>query len=212
MAGWVKIRVRRTPEEARTLILDAAERVFATRLPDTVGLKEVAREADVAHSLITHYFGTYEAMVETTLERRFQIVREEMMRTIGRLVGEDADAKAILAAYRAGIVKAASNPATVRLVTWAILSGRAGAADFFPNRIQGLRLLVDAMSQRSTVPREDLEFLVISIFGIAAVSTYGSRAFAGSLGRKSISGEAFNHRVDEMVGGFLRTASRRSIR
>jgi hypothetical protein len=41
-------RVRRSPEEARTLILDAADRVFRTHLPDSVGLKEIARVVHAA--------------------------------------------------------------------------------------------------------------------------------------------------------------------
>ena len=71
-----KKRVRRSPDEARTLILDAADRVFAKKLPDAVGLKDVAREAGVSHALVTHYFGTYDGLVEATLERRFH----QMMR------------------------------------------------------------------------------------------------------------------------------------
>ena len=69
-------RARRSPEEARALILEAAERVFATHLPDVVGLKDVAREAGVSHALVTHYFGTYSALVEATLERRFFKLRD----------------------------------------------------------------------------------------------------------------------------------------
>src|SRR4051812_23554771 len=79
-------RVRRTPEEARERILEAAERVFATHLPDVVGLKDVAREAGVSHALVTHYFGTYAALVEATLERRFDKVRDELIPVIVGLV------------------------------------------------------------------------------------------------------------------------------
>ncbi|HSO35692.1 MAG TPA: helix-turn-helix domain-containing protein, partial [Labilithrix sp.] len=75
-------RVRRSPEEAQTVILDAAERVFALHLPDAVGLKEVAREAGISHALITHYFGTYGGLVEATLERRFTRVRDTLVREL----------------------------------------------------------------------------------------------------------------------------------
>ena len=62
-------RVRRSPEEARTLILDAADAVFREHLPDAVGLKEVAKAAGVSHALVTHYFGTYANLVEAALEK-----------------------------------------------------------------------------------------------------------------------------------------------
>lgn len=204
------MRIRRTPEEARTAILDAAERVFATQLPDVAGLKDVAREAGISHALITHYFGTYDAMIEATLERRFAIVRAEIIESIGTLVSDEADVKALLRAYRAAVAKAASNPATARLVTWAILSDRARAADFFPHRVQGLRLLVDAMSARSRVPREDLEFAVVASLGIAAVSSFGRPVLAGSLGRKpSKTDDAdFERRADAMFDAYLQSAER----
>src|SRR6185503_1118148 len=69
-------RRRRDPATARQELLDAAERVFAQRQPDRVGLKEVAREAGVSHALITHYFGTYAGLLEATLERRNRATRE----------------------------------------------------------------------------------------------------------------------------------------
>ncbi|HZJ68032.1 MAG TPA: helix-turn-helix domain-containing protein [Kofleriaceae bacterium] len=50
-----KPRVRRSPEEARTHILDAADAVFRDHLPDAVGLREIAVAAGVSHGLVTHY-------------------------------------------------------------------------------------------------------------------------------------------------------------
>ena len=70
--------MRRTPEAARDEILAAAERVFTDALPDSVGLKDVAREAGVSHPLVSHYFGTYEGLVDATLERRLLKLREDL--------------------------------------------------------------------------------------------------------------------------------------
>ena len=204
-------RARRSPEEARTLILDAAERVFATHLPDVVGLKDVAREAGVSHALVTHYFGTYSALVEATLERRFFKLRDELHPVVMSLVTEDADAKKVLSAHRRAIAKAASDPATIRLVTWALLSGRAAADDFFPHRMQGLKLLADSLEARSTAPREDLEFLLVANFALTVVWTLGHRAFTGALGKKPSRAldESFEGRIEAMLEAFLRSAERR---
>src|SRR5690242_21904669 len=72
-------RRRRSPEQARVELLDAAERVFAKANPRAVGLKQVAREAGVSHALITHYFGTYAGLVEATLERRVRALRQRIL-------------------------------------------------------------------------------------------------------------------------------------
>ena len=71
-------RKRRSPEEARRLILDAAEHVFSERGPDAAGLKLVAAQAGVTHGLVTHYFRTYDALVEATMERATTRARERL--------------------------------------------------------------------------------------------------------------------------------------
>ena len=204
-------RTRRSPEEARALIIEAAERVFATRLPDVVGLKDVAREAGVSHALVTHYFGTYSALVEATLEKRFFKLRDELVPMVLSLVTEHADARTMIAAHRQAVMKAASEPATVRLATWALLSGRVAADDFFPHRMQGLKLLADALEARSTAPREDLEFLLVASFALTTTWMFAGRAFAGALGHKPTREleDAFERRIDAMLETFLRTAERR---
>lgn len=206
-----RTRARRSPDEARLLILDAAERVFAKHLPDVVGLKDVAREAGVSHALVTHYFGTYASLVEATLERRFERLREELLPVMLGLVASEADAKTMLAAYRNAIQRAASDPATLRLLIWAMLSGRVAADDFFTHRMQGLKLLADALERRSAAPREDLEFLLVVSFALAAIWTAGGRAFAGALGHKPTSeiGDAFERRTGAMIERFLRVAEGR---
>ncbi len=204
-------RVRRTPEEARAHILDAAARVFAVHLPDVVGLKEVAAEAGVSHALVTHYFGTYAGLVEATLEQRFHRLRDELVPAFAALVATDADPSALLDAYRRAIARAASDPATLRLFVWALLSGRAAAGDFFPHRMQGLKLLADALSARSSAPREDLEFLLIASFALATTWSFGEHAFAGALGRRANAdwSEGFERRTADLLEGFLRRVERR---
>jgi AcrR family transcriptional regulator len=207
-------RARRTPEEAKAVILAAAERVFARHLPDVVGLKDVAREAGVSHALVTHYFGTYAALVEATLERRFQAMRDELVPVVLRLVESHADVRAMLAAHRRAIQRAASDPVNVRLLVWALLSGRVAADDFFPHRMRGLKLLADVLAQRSSAPREDLEFLLIVSFCLASLWTVGESAFAGALGRRPTREltEGFERRVDALIDTFLRTAEKASRR
>lgn len=209
-----KKRVRRSPEEARALILDAAERVFATRLPDVAGLKDIAREAGVSHALVTHYFGTYDALVEATLERRFHALRETLLPSLMRMLGEDADAGTFLAAHRREVARAASDPAMVRLGVWAAMSGRIEAADFFPHRMQGLKLLADALEARSKARREDLEMALVASFALAVVWRAAGRAIAGAMGKRpSKELDAwFEARTADMLDAFLDRSVRRAGR
>lgn len=198
-------RVRRSPEEARTIILDGADRVFGKHLPDAVGLKEIARESGVSHALVTHYFGTYAGLVEAALERRFERLRASLVNQLFGVFDPASGAAELLAAYRAAIRKDAADPVTVRLAMWAMLSGRTREPDFFANRVQGLRLLADALEKRTDVSREDLEFCLVASFALTVVWTLGGHALAGALGKKKQAAvdEAFEAQVARMLNRFL---------
>jgi AcrR family transcriptional regulator len=204
-------RVRRSPEEARNVILDAADRVFALHLPDAVGLKEIGREAGVSHALVTHYFGTYAGLVEATLERRFERLRASLVQQLFGAFEAKASAGELLATYRAAIARNAADPVTVRLAMWATMSGRTSKEDFFTHRMQGLRLLADALEARIDVPREDLEFCLIASFALTVTWTVGGEAIAGALGKKRARGVdvSFEQRVATMIDGYLERARRR---
>jgi AcrR family transcriptional regulator len=132
------LRKRRTPEEAREEILRAAEPLLVEQGPDRVGLQAVARAAGVSHALITHYFGTYEALVREVLLRRNQLVVEEFQQ---RLLESDAPLGAGELLER--FFTLLQQQGHTRLIAWALLTGRA---EHMPlARAQGLRVLVDAL-------------------------------------------------------------------
>lgn len=198
-------RTRRSPEDARAHIRDAALRVFAKNLPDAVGLKEVAKEAGVSHALVTHYFGTYDGLVESCLEHRFQSLRTSLL---AELVTSERDVLSMLDKYRAVVSENASDPATVRLAVWSALSGRSDAEDFFPHREQGLRQLADVLSQLGDYRRNDLEFALIASFAMAVIWRLGGRAMAGGLGKKAARDleATFEQRSADMIRAYLSRA------
>lgn len=161
--------MRRAPEATRALILDAAERVFSAAMPDVVGLKEVAAAADVSHGLVTHYFGTYQALVEATLERRLAYAREQAMQRLAQATFTDPNEMPLVGV----LLELVRDPLTARLVTWAILGGHAQSSTFFAVRTRGLALLVDAMCARIAAlghpvpPRERLELSIMAALSMA---------------------------------------------
>lgn len=154
-------RLRRNPEEARALILDATQRLLAERGPDAIALTEVAKEVGVSHGLITHYFGTRDALVEAALERVIGAEREALLQRIAN--DGSGDPRKWIEAYLEDFRFTDRS----RLVAWAVLAGRVGAHDFFPSRTRGLQLVADAIQRRlddlgrGPVDRQDLEFVLI---------------------------------------------------
>jgi AcrR family transcriptional regulator len=60
-------RRRRDPAESRAELLAAAAELIRQRGPDNVSLRQIAEAAGVAHGLVSHYFGSYAALVREVL-------------------------------------------------------------------------------------------------------------------------------------------------
>lgn len=64
-----KIRVRRAPEDARTNILAAAEKLLVERGPLALKLADVAAAAGVANASVMHHFGSIDGLHAALMER-----------------------------------------------------------------------------------------------------------------------------------------------
>jgi TetR/AcrR family transcriptional regulator, repressor for neighboring sulfatase len=177
-------RKRRAPEEARQLLIDAAEKLFAHAHPDEVGLKEVAREAGVSHALITHYFGTYGGLVEATLERRLSALRERIRARL-REAGALARPEELLGM----LFTALEDPVHLRLMKWLAASERPSAIHAFALQQRGLALIAQqvAAAMRPDPPREMIETIELALVtAVAAATGYAvsKAALAGAIGRE----------------------------
>jgi AcrR family transcriptional regulator len=211
-------RVRRDPETARAAILDAAERLFADHGPDAVGLKDVAGAAGVSHALVSHYFGGYDDLVEETLARRIQRIRD------GALADLDGASDAAPAILLDRLASLASDRVTVRLAAWAFLTGRAKRDDFFSARHRGLKLVVDAIAGKraktgeTQVSRDAIEFAVVSALTMVLGFGVAREALLSGLGHPTNAAFAAKFEADyrarafEMVTGYLAAMSQRSGR
>jgi AcrR family transcriptional regulator len=174
-------RQRRTPEEARRLILDATLGLLARLGPDAFGLKEVAREAGVSHALVTHYFGTFDALIEAAFADHTTRSRSALLERVASQAGKGPASWIAEAAAHLG------DPVYGRLALWAMLSGRAEQADFFPRRERGLERVADAIvaslaADGTRPPREDVEFAMLLVLSALMGYAAAGRALWGSLG------------------------------
>jgi AcrR family transcriptional regulator len=202
-------RVRRDPLASRQHLLDAAERVFRRSLPDSVGIKEIAKEAGVSHPLVVHYFGTYESLIEAVLERRVQTLREELTLEFLRVFSAEGAGFDLLREHRRIVEKAAQDPITSRLIIWATMSKRFDMRGM-PGNFKALKLIADAIEMRGglSVPREDLEFALIAQAAITILWTVGKQSLREALGRSeadpAVSDEAIRERTRSLLENYLK--------
>jgi AcrR family transcriptional regulator len=72
-------RLRRTPEEARRLILEAARSRLATTGPEGLRLQDIAAAAGISHPLILHHFGSREGLVRALTRQAVAELRDKLV-------------------------------------------------------------------------------------------------------------------------------------
>src|ERR1700683_1695598 len=99
-------RTRRTPEEARRLILEAAQAAIARTGPDGLRLQEIAAAAGISHPLILHHFGSRAGLLraltnEAAIELKDKLV--DAMTAGDFSVGDQIDR--VFEAFRGGLAQ-----------------------------------------------------------------------------------------------------------
>jgi AcrR family transcriptional regulator len=84
-------RRRRTAEEARAAILDAAERRLIAAGPGGIRLQEVAADVEVSHPTVLHHFGSRDELVKAVVERALEAVRAKVLAALAAAVEGDLD-------------------------------------------------------------------------------------------------------------------------
>lgn len=192
-------RKRRDPADARTMLLDAAEKVFARLAPNAAGLKVVAQEAGVSHALITHYFGTYAGLIEATLERRVRALRAVVLAKLG-----DPAALAQPTTLLSILFDALADPVHLHLMRWLFLSERPAAARALALNDQGLQLISREIGRALDVPaakHRAIEDALMTAVAAAYGYAMGRYALAAALGRPA--DEALDRTIRETLAHML---------
>jgi TetR/AcrR family transcriptional regulator, repressor for neighboring sulfatase len=197
-----KKRVRRSPEAARQHILDAAVRTISKHGPAACGLKDIAVEAGVSHALITHYFGTYESLVQAAVAEAMSQLRERLLSRMLKLHKPTPEAMAQL------YLDIALEPWYGRLVSWAFFNDRDATSEYVKQIVPQMKLMAAAteyvFSDNPGGPptREQAEALLVSVWAMVVGYVVGNAFFWHALGRKP--GPARDRAVRDVLGMLAR--------
>ncbi|MCB9732121.1 MAG: TetR/AcrR family transcriptional regulator [Deltaproteobacteria bacterium] len=198
-------RVRRAPDEARALLVRVTQDLLAERGPAAIGVKDIARAAGVSHGLITHYFGSLDALVEESFRQHMVTVRAEVL---GRIAG---DPTLGLRGWIDLLWDTLSHPLYARILGWAVLGGRVADADTWIRREGGLAQAAEVLAARlPDVPREDLEHGLVLTMTAAFGYALGGPLMWGSLRREATPERdaAFKERLTRLLEHGLDDARR----
>ena len=161
-------RIRRTPEEARSLILYAAEACMTKAGPAGLRLQEVAEVAGVSHPTILHHFESREGLIRAVHLKSLGQLREVLTAAMTGANASIQPVAATFAAFREGLAQ--------RLL-WILQSGPPPAGSALPifeemvDHLHAIRLRLAQPGE--TIDIEDtramIHLTVVAAFGDAVI-------------------------------------------
>lgn len=151
-------RLRRTPEEARRLILAAAQAAIARTGPEGLRLHDIAAAAGVSHPLILHHFGSRAGLVRALTREAVVELRDKLVAAMtgsGDTIEEQLDR--VFDAFRNGLGQ--------RLAWLATVDPDGAASEMIQREIADHlhARRVAAAPAGAAIAREDSQFLVLLI-------------------------------------------------
>jgi AcrR family transcriptional regulator len=122
-------RTRRSAEEARGIILDAAEAQLVRHGPDSLRLVQLAEEIGISHPAILHHFGSREGLVKAVVERSMQRLEAQIVSSLQGDLGQGADENLL-----AGVFRVLADEGHARMMVWLALSGALTRDPIGPGR------------------------------------------------------------------------------
>ena len=171
-------RARRTPEEARRLILETAQQLIARAGPEGLRLQEIAAAAGISHPLILHHFGSREGLVRALTQQAVAELRDKLIAAMGSAeYSLEQQLDQVFDAFRDGLAQRLAWLATIDPA-----GEQAGAATIMRDIADSLHARRAATAPSGVVPeRADTESLVHLI----AAAAFGDAIFGPRLRRSA---------------------------
>lgn len=207
-------RRRRTAEEARHAILEAAQKRLAECGPEEIRLQDIASDLGISHPAILHHFGSREALMRELSRHAFESLNADM---VSALVERDGD----VTGWLDRVFETLCDRGHARLLAWGTLTGRLVAGEGSREDPQLVRALAEAVQARREADAEragetppDFESTVFAVRLVSA-ALLGDALMGGVLRRSAgIAAEAgatdrYRRWLAEQVGHFLLPGRRR---
>lgn len=190
---------RRSAEETREAILDAAERRLKASGPASIRLQDVAAEAGISHPAVLHHFGSREGLVQAVVNRALESLQRDLGESMASLDGSEEAGAALFER----VSEVLGRHGHARLIAWLVLED--GAREVSPGVRAGWeaiarlahtqRLARTGASPASTL--EDTRFTVV----LSALALF-ALAIAGPI-TLSAAGFAHPDRAEQRFRGWL---------
>jgi AcrR family transcriptional regulator len=166
-------RIRRSPEQSRRLILQAAEELLIEGGPAAVGVRAVADRVGMTDAGVAHHFGGRQDLLVALLRHGGRQVRDAVQQAVAAWVDDQADVGALIRAI-AGVYDQG----------YAALAVSLHAAGWRDSGSGMLEPVVQVLHARSRTPRRlaDIRLAVAALHQALALDSVYGAAFRRSAG------------------------------
>jgi AcrR family transcriptional regulator len=130
-------RKRRTAEEARRAILEAAQRRLAECGPEEIRLQDIAADLGISHPAILHHFGSREVLMRELSRHAFESLNRDLVTALSQ-----REPTGDVSAWLDQVFETLRDRGHARLLAWSTLTGRLGLEPG-PSAEEAPRLLLD---------------------------------------------------------------------
>jgi len=169
--------VRRSADEARRLILDAAEKRLREGGPEAIRLQDIAADVGISHPAILHHFTSRDGLTQALEERAMRRLEAELVEVIS---SQPARGDAVVDVIERAFATL-GDAGHARMLAWRVLQIERPDPSVGPTLLRALTDLVHARrvehakaERRAPPGAQDTEFVV----RLAAAAMLGDGIFA----------------------------------
>ncbi|MRH88384.1 TetR family transcriptional regulator [Nocardia sp. SYP-A9097] len=191
------MRVRRKPDEAKLLILEAASRLLTAGGPAAVQVRAVAAEVGVSDAAINHHFGTRDQLLEALLRFGGAELRAELHGVLETWNGGPADPAGLVhALYRLYSGGYAELALALHRSGWR--DSRSGMLNEVVDRLYDQARQERAAAGRKPTSRKDIQLTVAALHQAVMMEPLFGNEFRRSAGLEATES-------DPMIDWWIRT-------
>ncbi len=181
MTSTAAKRIRRSAEDSRLRILEAAEDRLVRFGPEGVRVQTIAADLGLTDAAIHHHFGSREGLVRALVERTVGDMKERILAAEREWNGKSVDVSALIRI----VGETYGDKGYSKLISWMLLAGwRPGSTGLLRPLAEAIHATRVMRTRKRRLPPPDLED---TLFTVELVSTtLFADALVGSAMRRAV--------------------------
>jgi AcrR family transcriptional regulator len=212
--GEVKSRTRRSADEARQAILEAAEKRLIEHGPGAIKVQTIARDLGLTDAAVHYHFGSQDGLVDALIRFGGARLKDAVHQAVASWTGDTVDVPRLVGLIR----DTYGDRGYARLAAWMALAGwksrSGGMYGELVERVHAARVHRARQMRLVEPAREDTQHLVVLLNLVLFADGISGSAFRRSVGLRAdaAAGQRFREWFTELLELYLQPPEARARR